>query len=93
MPTCLPAPTPSRQALLLDRQNAGSVPTLSLARCPPARGHRLTSRGASSALGEERRQGPSWQMVPTCRDRCRPRLCRKFSFEVIWGMLSPDDPG
>jgi hypothetical protein len=75
MPTCLPAPTPSRQALLLDRQNAGSVPTLSPARCPPTMARHSTSRAAGHALGGER------------------RLCRKFSFEVIWGMLSPDDPG
>jgi hypothetical protein len=33
---------------------------------------RSTSRAAGHALGGERLQGPSWQRVPTCRDRCRP---------------------
>ena len=71
MPKCLPAPTPARQALRLDRPCAGSVPTRHLARCLPPMARRSTSRAAGHALGGERLQGPSWQMVPTCRDRCR----------------------
>jgi hypothetical protein len=35
-------------------------------------GRRIPSRAAGHSLGGERLPGPHRQMVPTCRDRCRP---------------------